>query len=79
MSFGDGSSTKYVRKGKILVHYTNGKVMELPNVLNIPVLKTNILSLGKLKDQGSKTTLEGGFLTIHDKLGRLLTKTQKAG
>ena len=39
---------------------SNREVMEILSVFYIPDLKTNILRL--------KTTLEGGFLTIHDKL-----------
>ena len=38
---------------------------------------TNILSLGKLDDQGCKTSLSEGYLTIHDRKGKLLTKTKK--
>ena len=30
-----------------------------------------------MDDQGCKTSLSSGFLTIHDKAGRLLTKTKK--
>ena len=30
-----------------------------------------------MDDQGCKTSLSNGFLTIHDRVGRLLTKTKK--
>ena len=40
-------------------------------------MKKIILSLGKLDDQGCKTSLCGGYLTIRDKKGKLLTKTKK--
>ena len=55
----------------------NGEVIELEGVLYLPRLKINILSLGKLDDQGCKTSLSEGYLTIHDKKGKLLTKTKK--
>ena len=51
--------------------------MIIPNVLHLLDLKTNILSLGKLDDQGCKTILNSSFLTVHDKFGRLMTKTKK--
>ena len=45
------------------------------NVSFMPNLNTKILSLGKLDDQGCKTTLQDGFLIIHDKKGRFPTET----
>ncbi|XP_078437675.1 uncharacterized protein LOC144708301 [Wolffia australiana] len=75
--FGDGSSIKYEGKGDVLVNCKNGELMRFVNVLFVPNLKTNILSLGKLDDQGCETNLKNGYLTIHDKKGRQLTKTHK--
>ena len=40
-------------------------------------MKINILSLGKLDDQGCKTSLSEGYLTIRDGKGKFLTKTKK--
>ena len=51
--------------------------MIIPNILDLLDLTTNIISLGKLDDQGCITLLSCGFLTVHDKFGRLLTKTKK--
>ena len=51
--------------------------MIFENVLYIPKLKTNILSLGKLDSQGCDIRLRNGFLTLYDGQGRLLTKTSK--
>ena len=55
----------------------NGEEIELKGILYLPRLKTNILSLGKLDDQGCKTSLSKGYLTIHDRKGKLLIKTKK--
>ena len=77
VKFGDGSSIPYEGKGDISVTLKTGEVLIIPNVLYLPDLKTNILSLGKLDEQGCKTFLRSGFLTVHDKSGRLLTKTKK--
>ena len=49
--------------------------MIFENILYIPKLKTNILSLGKLDSQGCDIRLRDGFLTLYDGQGRLLTKT----
>ena len=51
--------------------------MIFENVLYIPKLKTNILSLGKLDSQGCDIRLRDGFLTLYDGQGRMLTKTPK--
>ena len=63
-------------KGDILVTFRNDEEMFMPNVLYLLDLKTNIL-LGKLDDQGCRTLLSSRFLMIHDKFGRLLTKTRQ--
>ena len=77
VKFGDGSTIQYEGKGNISVTLKTGEILTIPNVLYLPDLKTNILSLGKLDDQGCKTFLSSGFLIVHDKSGRLLTKTKK--
>ena len=77
VKFGDGSTIPYEGKNNVSVTFKTGEVLMIPNVLYLIDLKTNILSLGKLDDQGFKTLLNSGFLTIHDKFGRLLTKTKK--
>ena len=77
VKFGDGSTIPYEGKGNIYVTLKTGEVLIIPNVLYLPDLKTNILSLKKLDEQGCKTFLSSGFLTVHDKSGRLLTKTKK--
>ena len=78
VKFGDGSTIPNCEgKGNISITLKNGKILIIQNVLYLLDLKTNILSLGKLDDQGCKTSLSNGFLTVHDKAGRLLTKTKK--
>ena len=77
VQFEDGSTIPYESKGNISVTFKNREVLIIPNILYLPDLKTNILSLGKLDDQGCKTILNSSFLTVHEKFGRLLTKTKK--
>ena len=75
--FGDGSFIKYEGRGVIIVLCKNGEEMELEGVLYLQDLKTNILSLRKLNDQGCRTSFSEGYLTTRDKKGKLLTKTKK--
>ena len=77
VKFGDGSTIPYEGKGNDSVTFKTGEILIIPNVLYLLDLKTNILSLGKLDDQGCKTILSSGFLAIHDKFSILLTKTKK--
>ena len=77
VNFGDRSSIKYEGRGTVIVICKNGEEIELKGVLYLPKLKTHILSLGKLDDQGCKTSLSGGYLKIRDKKGKLLTKMKK--
>ena len=75
--FGDRSTIPYEGKGDILVTFKNDEEMFIQNVLCLLYLKTNILSMGKVDDQGCITILSNGFLTIYEKFGRFLTKTMK--
>ena len=73
--FDDGSTIRYEGKGDILVIFKNNEEMVITNVLYLLDLGTNILSLRALDDQGCRTLLIGGVLTIHDKFGKFLTKS----
>ena len=75
--FGNGSLIRYEGKGEVNVDCSNGELMIFKNVLFIPKLKTNILSLGNLDSHGCDIRLRNSFLTLHDGQERLLTKTLK--
>lgn len=45
----------------------------------IPHLKSNIVSLGQLDENGCKVIIEDGHLYIFDRQQRLLTKVKKSG
>ena len=77
LKFGDGTSIKYEGKGGVHVDCTNGKLMIFENILYKPKLKTNILILGKLDDQGYDMRIRKGCIILHDSKRRLLTKTHK--
>ena len=75
--FGDGSTTKIGGRGWIMLQCQDGGQMRLDNVLYVPELKANILSLGQFDEHGCRILMEGGFLTIYDQHGRLLVKVKK--
>jgi len=50
----------------------------LTNVYYIPMLKSNIISLGQLDENGCKVVIEGGVMTILDRLQRLLAKVKRS-
>ena len=75
--FGDGSTTKIRGRGWIMLQCQDGGQMRLDNVLYVPELKANILSLGQFDEHGCRILMECGFLTIYDQHGRLLVKVKK--
>ena len=77
VKFGNGSTIPSEGKGNIYVTFKTDEFMIIPNILYLPDLKTNILSLGKFDDQGFITILSCGFLTVHDKFSRLLTNLKR--
>ena len=77
MRFGDGSTTKIGGRGWIMLQCQDGGQMRLDNILYVPKLKSNILSLGQFDEHGCRILMEGGFLTIYDQHGRLLVKVKK--
>ena len=60
--FGDESSVKLEGKGSIFLNYLDGEEIKLEGVLFVPSLKVNILSLGKLDNEGFTSTLGGGAM-----------------
>ena len=78
IKFGDESSIAFEGKGLIIVSYSNGEELILDGVLFAPTLKVNILSLGKLDDDGFTSTLGGGILSIFDNKGNVFSRIRKS-
>ena len=78
IKFGDESSISFQGKGSIIVNYSNREELKLDGVLCVPTLKVNILSLGKLDDDGFTSTLGGGILSIFDNKGNVFARIQKS-
>ena len=75
--FGDESLEKFEGKGSIFLNYLDGEEIKLEGVLFVPSIKVNILSLGKLDDDGFTSTLGGGVLSIFDKEGKQFERIRK--
>ncbi|XP_074356746.1 uncharacterized protein LOC141696515 [Apium graveolens] len=78
IKFGDGSIVCIKGRGTISFKCKNGEEKVLRDVYYIPSLCNNIISLGQLSEEGNKIVLEGDYLWIHEKYGRLLMKVKKA-
>ena len=55
----------------------DGEEIKLEGLLYVPSLRVNILSLGKLDEDGFTTTLGGGVLSIFDKEGKQFGRIRK--
>ena len=55
----------------------DGEEIKIEGVLYVPSLRVNILSLGKLDEDGFASTLGGGVLSIFDKEGKQFARVRK--
>ena len=60
-----------------MVNYSYGEELNLEGVLFVPTLKVNIMSLGKLDDDGFTSILGGGLLSIFDDKGKSFARIRK--
>ena len=78
MKFGDNSRILIKGKGSIEVHQRDGSSLRLCNVLYVPQLETNILSLGRLDEEGYRMIMGEGKLTIFNPNGQLFAKVYRS-
>ena len=76
--FGDDSRIDIKGKGSILFICQNGAKKVLADVYYIPDLKSNIISLGQATESGCEVKMKGGYITLHDKDGKLIVQTQRS-
>ena len=76
--FGDGSSVAILGKGSILFDCKNSDQKLLTEVYYIPSLKSNIISLGQMTEEGSKVIMDGSVLTLYDRNKVLLLRVQRS-
>nr|XP_016495311.1 PREDICTED: uncharacterized protein LOC107814410 [Nicotiana tabacum] len=66
VSFGDCSTVDATEKGDIKIKTNNGFVETISNVLYVPDLKSNLLSVGQLQEKGHVLTIKKGKCEIYD-------------
>ncbi|KAF7135561.1 hypothetical protein RHSIM_Rhsim08G0049500 [Rhododendron simsii] len=70
VKFGDNSTVAVMGKGSVTIQPKGNLTHTISNVLFVPDLKTNLLSVGQLQEKGYKISIKGGVCQIQDaKLG----------
>ena len=75
--FGDGSAVEICGCGSVLMQCLSGEFRVLTDVYFIPRLKSNIISLGQLDENGCKYASEDGVMTVWDKQRKVLAKVKR--
>ncbi|XP_044440088.1 uncharacterized protein [Triticum aestivum] len=75
--FGDGSVVQICGRGTVLHSCRSGKQHVLKDVYFIPKLRSNIISLGQLDEEGCKSGVFHGHLNFFGGSGELLAKAHK--
>lgn len=78
MRFGDGSIVAIFRKGSISFDCKNSDQRILNKVYYIPSLKNNIISLGKMTEEGSLVTMYESVLRLYNRNKALLLRVQRS-
>ncbi|KAK9131203.1 hypothetical protein Sjap_011690 [Stephania japonica] len=70
VKFGDDSKISVMGKGKVTIQTKENSIHTIANVLFVPDLKTNLLSVGQLQEKGYEIVIKDGVCHIRDaKLG----------
>ena len=77
VKFGDGSNVDICRQGYVLFEGLTGEHRILTGVYYIPRLRNNIISVGKLDENGCKVDIENGVMTIFDNLRNVLARVNR--
>ena len=77
VKLGDGSTALIEGKGSVLVECHGGELL-LTEVYFVPSLSCNVISLGKLSEDGHQIVLDRMFLWIRDMFGKVLLKVKRS-
>ncbi|CAH9057264.1 unnamed protein product [Cuscuta europaea] len=78
VSFGDTSKVVIKGRGKVKFLQKNGQEGTIENVLYVPSMKTNIISMGQLMEKGYSADLSGRYLHLKDRRGRAVARVEMA-
>ncbi|XP_078447627.1 uncharacterized protein LOC144716389 [Wolffia australiana] len=77
VKFGDNSTVQIAGRGTIHVNWGDGHIVKLGKALYVPKLCANILSLGRLHEEGCRMVMYGGSLTIFDQDGEVFAEVKR--
>nr|KYP61818.1 Retrovirus-related Pol polyprotein from transposon TNT 1-94 [Cajanus cajan]KYP63036.1 Retrovirus-related Pol polyprotein from transposon TNT 1-94 [Cajanus cajan] len=78
VKFADNRATQVEGSGNVLVKREDGRQTVITEVLYVPGMTTNLISLGQLLEKGCSVNSVKGFLEIYDKTKRLVMKAPLA-
>ncbi|KAD4983120.1 hypothetical protein E3N88_19791 [Mikania micrantha] len=80
VKFGDNSRVKIEGKGSILLECKNGEQRMISDVLYIPRLRSNILSIGQAEEGGCEILIKHGYCETMKTLfvGKMSTATKQS-
>ncbi|RDX87961.1 hypothetical protein CR513_30501, partial [Mucuna pruriens] len=74
VKFADNSSVTAEGIGKVLIQGRNGQQSLIKDVLYVPQMKTNLLSLGQLLEKGYVMNMENNMMKMYDNKRKLILK-----
>jgi hypothetical protein len=77
VKFGDGSTVGIHGRGTVLFTIRSGRQRALTDVYFIPRLKTSIVSLGQLDENGCDVNISAGVMTLVDSHGNQLAQVRR--
>lgn len=78
LRFGDCSTVMVMGKGDIKIKTRNGFVETILNVLYVPNLKSNLLTVGQLEEKGYAVTISNGVCEIYDPVKGAIAVVKKS-
>jgi hypothetical protein len=79
IQFGDDSAAEIEGRGKVEFVCKNGELRRFNGVYFIPKLTMNIMSVGRLDEDGYRVLIGGDELAIREPGGKLLARVKRAG
>jgi hypothetical protein len=77
IKFGDGSTVEIHGRGTVLFTIRSGRQRALTDVYFIPRLKTSIVSLGQLDENGFDVNIRADVMTLVDSHGNQLAQVRR--
>ena len=78
VKFGDGAVVAICRSGSVLFTDCNGGHRMFTGVYFIPRLRSSIVSVGQLDEDGCKSVITGGVFTLSDRRRQVFARSTRA-